>query len=82
LAPAGKNAARFLVRQVACSRAADCERREHRYPTKRGGGFTGAVRRASKAASSLTKLRTTSRRQRFAAASSLEAVSEHADSRS
>jgi len=35
---------------------ADCERREQRQPTKRGGGFTGAVRRASKAASSLTRV--------------------------
>ena len=68
-------------REAACSRTADCERRDQRQPTKRGGGFTGAVRRASNAASSLTRLSTTSRRQRFAAASSLEAVSEYAASR-
>ena len=43
-------------RSAACSRTADCERRDHRQPTKRGGGFTHTVRRASKGASSLTRL--------------------------
>jgi len=67
---------------VACSRRADCERRDQRETVKRGGGFTGAVRRASKGASSLTRRWTTSRRQRFSTSSSLEARREHAADRS
>ena len=69
-------------RSAACSRRADCERRDQRKTIKRGVGFTGAVRRASNGASSLTRLWTTSRRQRFSTASSLEARSEQATERS
>jgi hypothetical protein len=47
---------RYASEPGACSRTADCERREERQSVNRGRGFAGPDRRASKAASSLTTL--------------------------